>query len=510
MDEMIYNTLSYYFHALEVKGYMPFRDSVKALLLIFYRDFVFNDFRARITEEDYHLIEKALDCLYGTTCLIPYPDYLKMGKLYLDETTELGARIKNVEDTPVVKLLHDIANAEGDVGTDIMVTTDGFVGDKDSNSDYDTEWSDVQGGSGNVNSVNGKTGDVILNANDVGALPANTEYQSPINDLESIRSGAQSGATAYQKPNTGIPSTDLSSAVQVSLRKADSALQTETDPTVPSWAKQSSKPTYTAQEVGALPDDTPLFSGDYNDLTNKPTIPAEQIQSDWNQTNINSKDFIKNKPTIPTALSQLSEDSTHRVVSDVEKTTWNNKSNFSGSYNDLTDKPTIPDVPTNVSAFTNDVGYLTQHQSLSDYIQKSKTAGLIKNDGTIDTNTYLTQHQDISGKENVTTIVAPVDTTDATLPITTLTCEVGKYYRIDVAVDTLGITLPAMTDLTTVRTVVIYLTGGTTPAVTITSADSKDVYYQDGFEIKANSTYEINALFNGVAWIVAAAKINVE
>lgn len=29
---------------------------------------------------------------------------------------------------------------------------------------------------------------------------------------------------------------------------------TETDPTVPSWAKQSTKPTYTASEVGAIPD----------------------------------------------------------------------------------------------------------------------------------------------------------------------------------------------------------------------------------------------------------------
>lgn len=33
-------------------------------------------------------------------------------------------------------------------------------------------------------------------------------------------------------------------------------------------------------------------------------------------------------------------------------------SNFSGNYNDLTNKPTIPTVPTNVSAFTNDAGYL--------------------------------------------------------------------------------------------------------------------------------------------------------
>lgn len=34
--------------------------------------------------------------------------------------------------------------------------------------------------------------------------------------------------------------------------------------------------------------------------------------------------------------------------------------------------------------------YLTSHQSLEDYIQKSSTTGLIKNDGTIDTNTYAT------------------------------------------------------------------------------------------------------------------------
>lgn len=47
---------------------------------------------------------------------------------------------------------------------------------------------------------------------------------------------------------------DLETGVQASLDKADTALQsfTETDPTVPSWAKASSKPTYTANEVGAL------------------------------------------------------------------------------------------------------------------------------------------------------------------------------------------------------------------------------------------------------------------
>lgn len=43
----------------------------------------------------------------------------------------------------------------------------------------------------------------------------------------------------------------------------------------------------------------------------------------------------------------------------------------SGSYSDLSNKPTIPVVPTKVSAFINDAGYLTQHQSLNGYAKTS-------------------------------------------------------------------------------------------------------------------------------------------
>lgn len=42
---------------------------------------------------------------------------------------------------------------------------------------------------------------------------------------------------------------------------------TETDPTVPSWAKAASKPTYTAAEVGALPSNT-VIPSKTSDLTN--------------------------------------------------------------------------------------------------------------------------------------------------------------------------------------------------------------------------------------------------
>lgn len=53
--------------------------------------------------------------------------------------------------------------------------------------------------------------------------------QDAIADLETIRTGAASGSTAYQKPNTGIPLSDMSSGVSASLALADTALQTHQD-----------------------------------------------------------------------------------------------------------------------------------------------------------------------------------------------------------------------------------------------------------------------------------------
>lgn len=56
------------------------------------------------------------------------------------------------------------------------------------------------------------------------------------------------------------------------LNNTEGGITVEEDPTVPAWAKEPTKPSYTADEVGALPKNTLLFSGDYNDLTNAPDI----------------------------------------------------------------------------------------------------------------------------------------------------------------------------------------------------------------------------------------------
>ena len=69
-----------------------------------------------------------------------------------------------------------------------------------------------------VQSVNGKTGAVQLSASDVNALPSSTKIPAKISELTN-----DSGfITGY----------------------------TESDPTVPSWAKASTKPSYTKSEVG--------------------------------------------------------------------------------------------------------------------------------------------------------------------------------------------------------------------------------------------------------------------
>lgn len=64
-----------------------------------------------------------------------------------------------------------------------------------------------------------------------------------------------------------------------------------------------------ASALNAKADTTSIsavgFSGDYDDLLNKPSIPAGQVQSDWNQTTTTAVDYIKNKPTIPTDTNQL-------------------------------------------------------------------------------------------------------------------------------------------------------------------------------------------------------------
>lgn len=78
------------------------------------------------------------------------------------------------------------------------------------------------GGGGAVNSVNGMTGDVVLGKSNVGLdqVDNTSDANKPVS---TATASALSGK--YTKPAQGIPATDLASAVQTSLGKADSAVQ---------------------------------------------------------------------------------------------------------------------------------------------------------------------------------------------------------------------------------------------------------------------------------------------
>lgn len=72
---------------------------------------------------------------------------------------------------------------------------------------------------------------------------------------------------------------------------------------------------------------------------------AQGIITDREQIQKNTTEISALKEGIPSKLSELQEDNTHRTVTDAEKENWNAKSDFSGNYNDLENKPDIPTVP---------------------------------------------------------------------------------------------------------------------------------------------------------------------
>ena len=178
------------------------------------------------------------------------------------------------------------------------------------------------------------------------------------------------------------------------------------------WSKVK---TLTADCVKASDLATVATSGSYNDLSDKPTIPSAYTLPTASNTvmggvkigsniSVSSGTISITKSNVTSALGYTpptsdtvynnATTSTAGLMSASDKVKLNsiaaNANNYthpsthpasmitglasvatSGSYSDLSNKPTIPVVPTNVSAFINDVGYLTQHQSLDDYAKKT-------------------------------------------------------------------------------------------------------------------------------------------
>lgn len=122
-------------------------------------------------------------------------------------------------------------------------------------------------------------------------------------------------------------------------------------------------------------------------LDNVTEIPQEKV------TEAVSTYMEANPINVPKNLSDLKEDSEHRIVTDAEKQSWNNKSNFSGNYEDLRGKPTIPTVPTtlpNPQSLTITYGGQTHTYDGSEAISITIETGGIERIEKLSTDTTVT------------------------------------------------------------------------------------------------------------------------
>lgn len=173
----------------------------------------------------------------------------------------------------------------------------------------------------------------------VPRLPAGVATRAWVN--ENFQKKLVAGENITIDPVTNTISANPSENVQADW--------TETDPDDPSYIQN--KPDLA----------TVATSGSYDDLSDKPTIPAAQVQSDWAESDNSQPDYIKNKPNLASvATSGDYNDLSNKpsIPAAQEQSDWNeadsskvdyikNKPNLasvatSGSYNDLSDKPTIP------------------------------------------------------------------------------------------------------------------------------------------------------------------------
>lgn len=135
----------------------------------------------------------------------------------------------------------------------------------------------------------------------------------------------------YSKPASGIPKSDLVAAVQTSLDKADTALQEH--------QSLAAYRTAAAQDV--------IDSGKVDKVTGKGLSTNDYTAAD--------KAKVDAIPANPKYTDTIYDDTAlkERVAAIEGKgSAWDAKSDFSGSYNDLTDKPAIPTALPNPNAIT--------------------------------------------------------------------------------------------------------------------------------------------------------------
>lgn len=149
------------------------------------------------------------------------------------------------------------------------------------------------------------------------------------------------------------------------------------------------------------------------EIGNKLAVSDFNTYSGAVDTTINSKASESDLSALTDVVSAHTANTDIHVTAQ-DKTNWDAKSDFSGSYNDLTDKPTIPTVPTSNTAFTNDAGYITSGDAQSQIDEAVSCK--------VDTSTFETYSGSVetalSGKQDTLSAGTGIDITDNVISAT--------------------------------------------------------------------------------------------
>ena len=179
--------------------------------------------------------------------------------------------------------------------------------------------------------------------------------QDIIQDLNSIREGADLGKTALQEESDPVWTSE----------KGNYYTKTEVNTSLETKANKS--------EIPTVPTNVSAFTNDAGYLTEHQSLDNYYTKSEVN-TSLESKADKTEIPTVPTNVSAFTNDAgyltEHQSLND-----YYTKTEVDTSLESKANKSEIPTVPKNVSAFTNDAGYLTEHQSLDDHYTKTESDG---------------------------------------------------------------------------------------------------------------------------------------
>lgn len=142
------------------------------------------------------------------------------------------------------------------------------------------------------------------------------------------------------------------------------------------------------------------ISGDYSsDNESYPTVKAVKNEFGTKVTSFSSTTSDTNYPSEKLVKDSLDDKISKSNTSGLVKNDGTIDTNTyltSASMSNYIEKSNTSGLVKNDGTIDTNT-YLTQHQSLTDYVQKSNTNGLLKNDGTVDTTTYLSSHQSLDG-----------------------------------------------------------------------------------------------------------------